>query len=65
MGRFRGDICKGRPPVQRKELTERVVKEWIEHYGSQLHLFQMTSLLTRICSPEPAGCFIKHCFRRK
>lgn len=21
-------------------MTERIVKEWIDHYGSQLHMFQ-------------------------
>jgi len=39
-GDFEATFAKAGHPYRGKELTERVVKEWIEHYGSKLHLFQ-------------------------
>ncbi|KAA6447819.1 YfhJ family protein [Bacillus swezeyi] len=37
---FESTFAKAGHPYRGKELTERVVLEWIEHYGSHLHLFQ-------------------------
>lgn len=64
-GDFEATFAKAGHPYRGKELTERVVKEWIEHYGAQLHLFQNDKPSYQDLFSEPAGRFIKHCFRRK
>ena len=37
---FESTFAKAGHPYRGKELTERVVLEWIDHYGRHLHLFQ-------------------------
>ncbi|MDI3409837.1 YfhJ family protein [Bacillus sonorensis] len=37
---FESTFAKAYHPYRGKELTERVVLEWIDHYGRHLHLFQ-------------------------
>ncbi|MGE6631785.1 YfhJ family protein [Bacillus sp. NPDC077027] len=37
---FETTYAKAGRKYKGKETTERIVLEWIEHYGDQLHLFQ-------------------------
>ncbi|MBY8914350.1 YfhJ family protein [Bacillus sp. YC2] len=39
-GDFEATYAKAGRPYQGEQMTERVVKEWIESYGSKLHMFQ-------------------------
>ncbi|ADP31327.1 hypothetical protein C6370_19840 [Bacillus atrophaeus] len=39
-GDFEATYAKAGHTYKGEEMTERIVKEWIDHYGSQLHMFQ-------------------------